>query len=113
MEDVVSERDQVRGAAAATPITRPEEHPDWPRVRRWASLCAIGKCRYPSPDREDRSSDGCPGTAGFAHLEDGVLVMRYRYCDRRLQWERVELDRRRRRTDAKRAAPGSGWREGA
>lgn len=113
MEDVVSEQREVRSAAHRAPV-RPEEHPDWARVRRWATLCEIGDCKYPTPDRVAWNSDGCPGVAGFAHLEDGVIVMRYRYCDRRLSWERAERDRRRRvATTAKRpGSVASGWREG-
>ena len=111
MEDVVSERGEVR-QPTPEPV-RPEDHPDWPRVQRWAAECAAGRCRYRSVTHEDRFTDGCPGYAGFAHLEEGRIVMRYRSCDRKLRWWRAEQERiRQRRATAKHpATPGSGWRE--
>jgi hypothetical protein len=113
MEKLVPERGEVRPAAPAA-ITRPEDHPDWPRVQRWAKACAAGLCKYRSTERIDAHVDGCPGYAGFAHLEEGVVVMRYRSCDRKLRWWRAEQDRIRRRkvSEGRKAVPrDSGWRE--
>jgi hypothetical protein len=48
-------------------------------------------------------------------LEEGVLVMRYRNCDRKLRWWRAEQGRirdRKAREGRKPAPRDSGWREG-
>jgi hypothetical protein len=114
MENVVSERDQVRGVPSAAPV-RPEDHPEWARVQRDRAACARGDCRYPTPDRLDLRTDGCIGYVGTAHLEDGHIVMRYRCCDRHLRWRHAERERTRERRsrEARKPAPrDSGWREG-
>lgn len=84
-------------------------HERWREAEAWAEACRLGDCGYAHPRCQPTDfrhqtlrcppdhSHGCPGYAGFKHVEHGTEVMRYRYCRRREAW--VEATRARLRLE--------------
>lgn len=66
------------------------DHDHWDLAAGWRKACLLGRCRFPSPTREDPRVDShdCPGweVHFVAASRDSRLRPEYRPCSRRLAW---------------------------